>query len=374
MIFNALPLRETRGRVIGYTVVDAEYEQHALCAAWLHDLHVGRDLAMNTVTKYAADFASFLTWLSSTTYTLETAPAHLSDYMYYLGNTPVPDGRRGAGRPREAQRINDMLIPVRNFYSWACSLDHVPARIVNQLYEVVAGPAHDTSSWAGDRPKLRARHRRREVKKVVPETIPDEHFLTLVAGCRLLRDRFILVLLRYTGLRIGQALGLRIEDLHLAEDNRPLGCPVAGAHIHRVRRDNPNEATSKSRVTDYVPVPPIITQMYGLYLPLRDATPNARCHDMVFVNADGDPLSTNYVNKLLERRCRQAGLPHYHPHLLRHTYATAMRQDHDVEMDLLQRLLGHLQPESTQIYNHVTDSNMRAAVDGIAPIGIGAPR
>ena len=39
---------------------------------------------------------------------------------------------------------------------------------------------------------------------------------TLIDGCDRLRDKFLLTLLRSTGLRIGEALGLRHEDVDAA--------------------------------------------------------------------------------------------------------------------------------------------------------------
>lgn len=55
------------------------------------------------------------------------------------------------------------------------------------------------------------------------------------------RDRFLIALLACTGLRIGEALGLRRGDMHLLASSRVLGCGADGTHLHvRRRTDNPN--------------------------------------------------------------------------------------------------------------------------------------
>ena len=55
------------------------------------------------------------------------------------------------------------------------------------------------------------------------------------------RDRLIVLVMARAGLRRGEVCGLRRGDVHLLADSRALGCEVARAHLHVVRReDNPN--------------------------------------------------------------------------------------------------------------------------------------
>jgi len=80
----------------------------------------------------------------------------------------------------------------------------------------------------------------------VPDALTDEQAEAVLACCRRPRDQFLVILLRDTGLRIGEALGLRGEDMHLLPDSRALGCTVVGAHVHVRHRANPNGALAKS--------------------------------------------------------------------------------------------------------------------------------
>lgn len=80
-----------------------------------------------------------------------------------------------------------------------------------------------------------------------PEALTAEQLDAVLSCCRRPREHFLVVLLRDTGVRIGEALGLRREDMHLLPDSRVLGCAVVGAHVHVRHRANPNGALAKSR-------------------------------------------------------------------------------------------------------------------------------
>src|SRR5690606_6689320 len=53
-------------------------------------------------------------------------------------------------------------------------------------------------------------------KKITDKRLPPETVLDLVRSCRLIRDAFLITLLYNTGMRIGEALGLRHADIDLA--------------------------------------------------------------------------------------------------------------------------------------------------------------
>jgi integrase/recombinase XerD len=55
------------------------------------------------------------------------------------------------------------------------------------------------------------------------------------------------------------------------------------------------------------------------------------------------------------------------PHMFRHATATELRR-RGTHLDVIQRFLGHKSSLSTQIYEHVDQSELRAAVDALGPI------
>ena len=81
------------------------------------------------------------------------------------------------------------------------------------------------------------------------------NIVAVLGACRSARDRLIVLLMARAGLRRSEVLGLRRSDVHLLADSRVLGCEVARAHLHVVRReDNPNGAVAKSRRQRVVPL------------------------------------------------------------------------------------------------------------------------
>jgi len=182
------------------------------------------------------------------------------------------------------------------------------------------------------------------------------------------RDRFLLALLAVTGIRIGEALGLRREDLHLLASSSGLGCSVAGPHVHVRRRINDNGAIAKARAPRSIPVPNELVQLYADYQYERDEVGAAADSDMAFVNIYRPPLGAGmrYGNAytLFGRLSTKVGFP-AHPHMLRHTAATQWMEN-GAARDTVQRLLGHVSPVSMERYLHPTNATKRRAVEMVA--------
>lgn len=79
-----------------------------------------------------------------------------------------------------------------------------------------------------------------------------------------------------TGTRIGEALGLRREDMHFLPDSRLLGCKVKGPHVHVGRRVNSNNAFATSVDPRWIPVDEVTVGLSTEYRFARDAVPHAR--------------------------------------------------------------------------------------------------
>ena len=132
-----------------------------------------------------------------------------------------------------------------------------------------------------------------------------------------LRDRFLFALLASTGMRIGQALGLRHEDV-VAWERRI---------VIRAREDAPRRARSKGGAEGGVPVAAELMRLWNDYM--HEEYGDLDC-DFVFVNLWGGqvgrPLTYSNVDRIVERTQRRVGF-HFTPHQLRHTYATLAYRD-----------------------------------------------
>ena len=90
-------------------------------------------------------------------------------------------------------------------------------------------------------------------------------------------------------------------------------------------------------------------------------TPEAPAH--VFTTLDGKPVSPRYVQAMVARYARRAGIEkRVHPHTLRHTFATDLLRDAG-NVELVRRALGHANLATTQICIHLVDAGLEAALN-----------
>ena len=175
-------------------------------------------------------------------------------------------------------------------------------------------------------------------------------------------------LMHGTGLRIGEALGLRREDMHLLPDSRRLGCTLVGPHVHVRHRANPNGALAKSRFPRSVPASEALLLAYADYQSERAELLGHDEAGMVFVNLyhepSGSPMSYRAAKSFFDRLARGCGFP-VRPHMMRHTAATNWVRA-GVPLDVVQKLLGHVSLASTTVYLHARDEDCRRAVETVA--------
>src|SRR5665811_1433926 len=159
----------------------------------------------------------------------------------------------------------------------------------------------------GSRPE---RHRviALRVEQRAPRALSLTERTTLIDACDRLRDRFLLSLLKDTGLRIGEALGLRHEDVD------------ARRGMVTVRqRLNVNHARAKSWSRE-VPVDPSLIRLYSDYLHVEYGTLDC---DYVFVNLwaepRGRPMTYASVDRLVRRLRVRTGIE-FTAHQFRHSY------------------------------------------------------
>ncbi|WP_223190511.1 tyrosine-type recombinase/integrase [Nonomuraea terrae] len=102
------------------------------------------------------------------------------------------------------------------------------------------------------------------------EWLSDEEIAVLLGLARHARDAFLIQFLAETGMRIGEALGLRRQDMHLLPDSRVLGSRIEGPHVHVWRRVNANGAFAKARQPRTIPVERDTIEAYSHYRYERD--------------------------------------------------------------------------------------------------------
>jgi site-specific recombinase XerD len=96
---------------------------------------------------------------------------------------------------------------------------------------------------------------------------------------------------------------------------------------------------------------------------VRTPPNNEKHRDALFLSSRGTRITPRRVEQIIADCLRQAGLEGqgYSPHKLRHTAATLMYQHGNVDIRVLKEILGHVSLSTTEIYTHVSNTQMENA-------------
>lgn len=186
--------------------------------------------------------------------------------------------------------------------------------------------------------------------KRLPQTLTPEQVEKLLVACKNRRDNFLLSLLYETGMRVGQALGLRHEDV-VSWDNE----------IKLVPRPN-NAPHARAKLCDPATIH-VSMELMGLYTDYMVHDFGDIGSDYVFVNLwdgkIGRPMTYNNVAALFRRLSNVTGIK-AHPHMFRHTHATEYLRSCG-NLRFVQARLNHRSIQSTEIYTHLVNDDLKEA-------------
>ena len=155
------------------------------------------------------------------------------------------------------------------------------------------------------------------------------------------RDRAILEVLYACGARLSEVIGIDQADVKLSD--REILVKGKGAKERWVIFGEPTEQA----LSEY---------LHWARPKLSDGHSSA-----LFLNRYGKRLSQRSVQKLVEKYATKSGIKSgVHPHTLRHTFASHMLEG-KADLRVIQMLLGHSSPSTTQVYTHVTKQEARNA-------------
>jgi site-specific recombinase XerD len=191
--------------------------------------------------------------------------------------------------------------------------------------------------WAN--PVRFKRHAGKQPRQL-PRDLKDDEVGRVWATIRSRRDRAWFVLLWRAGLRAGELVGLRLDDVLTAPSgDQPARLRVLGKG-------------QKERLVLLTADAYAVLAAWLAERPASDAP-------MIFLNERGQPLTVSGIEWLLHQYGQQAGVT-LTPHQLRHTFA---RQVTEAGMPItsLSKLLGHAQITTTQLYTAGADPQLAQA-------------
>ncbi len=246
----------------------------------------------------------------------------LSDVYAYM-NFLSRDRAKHANSPMtgyglEASARARKIAAIRSFYKY----------LTNKAKLVAENPMQDLDS-----PRL---------KKALPRYLDLDESIQLLESVdepNRARDYCILTLFLNCGLRISELVALNLTDIR-GEQLRVLG------KGNKERMIFLNDAC-KAALADWL---------------AERSRSAAADKNALFLTRKHTRMTTDAVHYMVKQRLKKAGLDAslYSSHKLRHTAATLMLQN-GVDVRTLQEVLGHEHLNTTQIYTHVDNENLRAA-------------
>lgn len=279
-----------------------------------------KNYSMNTVENYKRDIEEFLNFLISE----KMAPNLTSlrnervckNYISYLSNQGYA-----------SSSIHRKLSALNSFYKFLLK----NGTVSNNYFENVEAP---------------------KIPKRLPKMIKEEEIMMLFDICDLnnklgYRNYCILGCLYGCGLRVSELCSMQIKDIDF--QNRTIQIHGKGSKDRVVVMYDELAESLKHYISTF--------RLELLYLS-GDET-----NRYVFLNKNGTPLTRVGVRKILDKLvsdCHETF--HISPHMLRHSFATALL-NHGADMRSVQELLGHESLSTTQIYTHVSFERIRSSYD-----------
>jgi integrase/recombinase XerC len=290
----------------------AEPEFDALLQRYSTFLRGQQGLSQSTLRIYLADIASFRHYISERGLRLaDMDRPMLRGYLAWLV-TVGRDGTNGYARVSAARKLSAL----RSFYRFL---------VQEGMFRFTPMPSGRSFRLKLDKPLPRFLGRR-EVNRLL-ESPGDSTPLAI-------RDGAILEVLYSCGVRLAEIQGSNVGDVNLS--GREMLVRGKGSKERWVVFGQP----AKTSLTRYLEES----------RPLLATGPDPA----LFLNRYGKRLSRRSFEILVRRYAARSGArTGVHPHILRHTFATHLLEG-GADLRVIQELLGHTSPTTTQVYTHVT--------------------
>ena len=270
-------------------------------------LKIERAMSRNTVASYCSDVEKFMESIGC-----HPEQVGADEVIAYLHE------RSDISKRSQAR----LLSSLRSFFSWM----------------VLEGMVTDNPCDKVESPKLGV---------YLPDVLSEDEVSAIIDSVDLstwqgLRDRAVLEVLYGCGLRVSEAVGLRISSLYMKE-----------GFIRVIGKGN------KERI---VPIGDMAVSAITDYLSARPVVPASKDDDVLFLNRLGTPLSRVSMFSMIKKQALIADIrKDISPHTFRHSFATHLIE-RGADLRVVQEMLGHESITTTEIYTHVDTSTWQGDI------------
>ncbi|HEX3463784.1 MAG TPA: tyrosine-type recombinase/integrase [Candidatus Elarobacter sp.] len=283
----------------------------AAAEAFLRYCAEEKHLSDNSLSAYRQDLAEFVAFIRGARKVAVVSAADILAYRNLLSEK----------RNLAAATVKRRLACLRSLFSWLVRRGVLDASPFSKTELRIRLPA-----------RLPRCLERQDLKRLMGMRTAKGAELALAIG-----------LLLGTGIRVGELSALRVGDIDMASGRlRVFGKGSRERTVFVI------DAQLRKELLDY--------------LALRHGSTGERYARPFLIDGRGRPLSAARIRAAIVALGRNAGLTRrVTPHMLRHTAATMLLES-GTDIRFVQRLLGHRSILTTQIYTHVSDRALRAAL------------
>lgn len=291
------------------------------------------------------DLALFVNWLQNPYESLKVIPSHHIESA------------------RSPRTINIIINTVLAFYDYILRHEEYSNNISDRLKKFVSTPSRSFKGFlygiAHEQKKVTSNILKLKVPKSKPKTLNKEEIEMLVRACNNLRDRFLLSLLYETGMRIGEALSLWIEDFDISDmiiDIKDRGQLENNAEIKTV--SSPRRIDISQNLVD----------MFMKYIAEYHTEQVETNHIFIKISGDNKYKAMNYidVDNLFRTLKKKTGI-YVTPHMFRHSSLTLLRMA-GWQPELLRIRAGHKNIYTTMnTYIHPSDEEITGEFNRTQP-------
>ena len=262
-----------------------------------------------TINNYYKDIIDFINYLDKVDY-LKIKDEDVVYYLEYLYNQKY-----------NKNSISRKLSSLRSFYNYLVNNDIIAYNYFNN-------------------------HKNPKKDKILPKYIKDEDLELMFSKTKNIRDKLILELLFVTGIRVSELVNIKINDINLY--NREIKIFGKG---------------SKERIVIFSTN---CLNNLNNYLKERDKIDKKNSNYLI-LNKNGGKISTTSIRNILNKiKLISGAKTKITPHMLRHTFATDMLNN-GADLVSVKKLLGHESLDTTSIYTHVTNEQVKKVYENAHP-------
>ena len=278
-------------------------------------LKIERAMSPNTVASYCSDIEKFI-----------DATRH--DDPKTLTHRDVTDYLASCQELKKRSQAR-LLSSLRSFFGWC---------VIEKIIE-------DNPCDLVDAPKL---------GRYLPDVLSVDEVASIIDSVDLsswqgIRDKAILEILYGCGLRVSEAVDLRISCLYFDD-----------GFVRVVGKGD------KERL---VPMGEMADEAVRKYLAVRPEAADTETEDILFLNRFGRSLSRQSMFKMIKKQALLCGVKTtISPHTFRHSFATHLVEN-GADLRVVQEMLGHESITTTEIYTHVDTTTWHTEVRARHPRG-----